>query len=234
MNAKQVVIGIMVLAASFLILVLVAVSVISYYPSIVGLDNLFPNDSISEENDKIIRKQKPVTITTEEFENYEKSISEKERIKRERDSLNKSVTQMMDSIRLVYERTADIRDSISKVTGLSGLLMNENKTLRDSLDRIAQNLNDSLNKLNQTRNQLNLTEESLTLKLDSLELKNYQEFAKIYNNSNPADVARILEKIEHKEAAQILKLMQARKAGKVIEQMKPENAAMMLLLGASK
>lgn len=231
MNARQLVIGIMVLAASFLILVLVAISVISYYPSLVGLDNLFPNDSISAENEKLIRKLKPVTITTEEFENFEKSVIEKERIKRERDSLDKSVAHMMDSIRLVYENTANIRDSISKVTGLSGSLMNENQSLRDSLNKIAKNLEDSLRKLSVTRNQLNVTEEFLTSKLDSLEQKNFQEFAKIYNNSNPADVARILEQIDQRDAARILKLMQARKAGKVIEQMKPEKAAMMLLLG---
>ncbi|MCO5252500.1 MAG: hypothetical protein M9949_13920 [Candidatus Kapabacteria bacterium] len=231
MNARQLVIGIMVLAASFLILVLVAISVISYYPALVGLDNLFPNDSISAENEKIIRKQKPVTITTEEFENFEKSVAEKERIKRERDSLDKSVAHMMDSIRLVYESTEYIRDSINKVTGLSSSLMNENQSLRDSLNKVARNLEDSLRKLSVTRNQLNVTEEFLTSKLDSLEVKNFQEFAKIYNNSNPADVARILEQIDQRDAARILKMMQARKAGKVIEQMKPENAAVMLLLG---
>jgi hypothetical protein len=231
MTARQLIIGIMVLAASFLILVLVAISVISYYPSLVGLDNLFPNDSISAENEKNIRKLKPVTITTEEFENFEKSLAEKERIKRERDSLDNSVAHMMDSIRLVYESTEYIRDSISKVTGLSGSLMDENQSLRDSLDKVAKYLQDSLRKLSVTRNQLNVTEKFLTSRLDSLELKNYQEFAKIYNNSNPADVARILEQIDQRDAARILKMMQARKAGKVIEQMKPENAAMMLLLG---
>ena len=58
-------------------------------------------------------------------------------------------------------------------------------------------------------------------KYDSLSIKNFDEFAKIYNNSNPRDVAKILEQLDERDAAMILKKMNKKKAGKILESMLP-------------
>lgn len=230
MDQRQIIIGFIVLIASFLVILLIIISMISFYPSIIGLDKIFVADSVSADG-TVIKKVHPVTITSEELENFEKSLIEKNRILQERDSLDKSLASMLDSIRTIYDKTSNIRDSIESVSGRSNIIVNENVSLRDSLAALRRELESALQRISIAREQLKSTEGYLSMKLDSIEYKNFTDFAKIYNNSNPADVARILEQIDQRDAARILKMMQARKAGKVIEHMKPENAAVMLLLG---
>ena len=108
---------------------------------------------------------------------------------------------------------AELIDSLTKV-------LKENKNSNERIKLLDQRILDQ--------------EKFITKKIDSAELNNFKLFAKIYNGTKPADVAKILEQIDERDAAIILKLMQRKKAGKVIDAMLPEHAAAILLLGSSE
>jgi flagellar motility protein MotE (MotC chaperone) len=91
-----------------------------------------------------------------------------------------------------------------------------------------------VDKVKQAELKISDQEKFISQKEDSSQKIAFQNFAKIYNNSKPADVAKILEQIDERDAAMILNMMSKKKAGKIIESMKPEQAAAILLLGNSK
>lgn len=92
---------------------------------------------------------------------------------------------------------------------------------------------DSLkNEMQVLQNRQESEETNFALKLDSLTRANYQTFAKIYDNTNPPEVAQILQNIDGREAALILKMMKKKQAGKVLEAMNPERAANILRLSS--
>jgi len=112
--------------------------------------------------------------------------------------------------------------------------LKEKNLLVDSVSKVNQELSGVASRLETARKRIENYEEMLESRIDSASRMNFVAFAKIYDNSNPADVARILEQLDERDAARILKLMQRRNAGKVLEAMRPENAAAVLLLGVGQ
>lgn len=67
---------------------------------------------------------------------------------------------------------------------------------------------------------------------DSIMNDTYDSFARLYNTVAPAEVAKILEKLDDRDAALILRRMKQKNAAKVVEAMDPDKAASVLVLGS--
>lgn len=112
-------------------------------------------------------------------------------------------------------------------------------SLHQALGQTQHSLSNSSLAFDSLKNEIKVLQEkqdkddtNFALKMDSLTRANYQTFAKIYDNTNPPEVAQILQNIDGREAAVILKMMKKKQAGKVLESMNPERAANILRLSS--
>ncbi len=227
MNSKQLILILAIASISITIVLLSVIIIYKFDPAILG----YPPHQVQVVYADSVSAEKTIEITESKLKKFEKSLIEKNKFKMDRDSLISLKQKLIDSMSLVQEVYSRFRDSIASVK----------KTLADSV-RIANNLRDSLGKLEinykkalgdiDLANRRIEDQEKFNIeKIDSNELKNFKVFAKMYDNSTPQDIAKILEQIDERDAAQILKLMKKKKAGKVIDEMLPERAAAILLLG---
>ena len=193
-----------------------------------------PKDTLLKVKEDTVYIEPTVQLTEKRFSQINKTLSEIEFYQKQKDSFYKISQFLKDSVGRYKFVLKTYQDSINKT-----------KNNLDQSNLHGQHLVDSINRLNslflKAKEKNEISEKKITdqenfinQKEDTLQKKAFVNFAKIYNNSRPADVARILERIDEREAASILKLMSKKKAGKIIEAMKPEQAAAILLLGYEK
>jgi flagellar motility protein MotE (MotC chaperone) len=231
MSLKNVIILLVVITLSFSLLLLGGAAVMKYYPSLVG----FPSTKKDSSNNKqdTLYVENLIKISENKYRQMEQSIAEKSKLFHLIDSLKGVNNKMADSINQVKKLTHVFEDSVGKVQNLVNGARKTNSWLIDSLTKV-NILNKNLKStIDLTKKQFDEQNKLILSKNDTLENKNFTYFAKIYNNSEPASVAKILEQIDYRDAAKILKLMQKKKAGKVIESMLPERAAAILLLSSN-
>lgn len=222
-------------AASSLIIILVSGLVYLKYtnPEIIGLPPL-NNDTVKVVKDTI-RFEPTYEITKEKLNDFELKVAEREAYIQ----LNKV---MEDKIRAL-----EIEDSLKQVQILAlqdsvlpnkDLLLKESQTysdmLKDSISKISSEKEKLASKAEIVEKEKTDLEKYIESEVDSLEMENFKQFAKIYNSSEPASVAQILETMDERDAAIILKNMRVKNAGKVIESMDPKKAALILLLANEK
>lgn len=149
------------------------------------------------------------------------------------DSLLSMNTMLIDSIDNKNNIIKIYNDSIVALAKrITQLDINESK-INDSIANIKNLMSSNLEDLQNYKKLYAAKDSLITIKKDSLTEKNLIQFAKIYNNTAPSEVAKILENLANKkDVAKIIKLMQPRKAAKVLEYLKPELAADILLQGS--
>jgi flagellar motility protein MotE (MotC chaperone) len=221
---------------------------ISLLAAIVGLSIKFKPAWMgfeSEKKDEIEFNQKQkkardsvyldpmVQVTEKRLSELNRDAAQKDFLIAEKDSAWKKNKMLLDSMNFYKTRIAFFLDSISKVQRSLGDTKGKKTYLEDSIKKLVNQYKLSEEKLKLAENRIKEQESFINKKQDVGEKKSFEDFAKIYNNSNPADVAKILEQLDERDAAQILKLMNKKKAGKIIEAMKPQTAAAILLLGNS-
>ncbi len=189
-------------------------------PAILGLPR----------SNEIIEMDYPIEISSKKLKELEKKSALAILISEQYDSLNSSYKLIQDSLRVKKNELKILSDSSQKFFEIISEKQNEANKLRDSLEKIKIKYNLAENEISNLKTKLAETQQILKSRKDSLQEQHYRVFAKIYNNSNPADVAKILEKIDERDASQILKFMNQKKAGKVIEALDPKIAAAILLL----
>ena len=166
-----------------------------------------------------------VQISKARLNELENGLIEKAKLKEKSDALYASKRRLMDSVSKISSSIKSFQDSSSAYSKALSESRQKSSKLYDSLVRMQSQFEKMKKELRQTEEKLRKRDKSGKPLKDSTEIENLKVFAKIYNNSAPADVAKILEKIDESDAALILKYMQPKKAGKVIEAMKPEHAA---------
>jgi len=231
MEVRNFVIMMIMASLSLTFVLLIALGLYHYRPDLIGLDSSSKIEkSIIKEDTLYV--EPTVQITQQRYELLNEELLKKIRFKQEKDSLLRVSMVFLDSIEYFRRSSTSYKDSL---LGAENRLSEEAKrfaSLSDSLAKIAKNYDLALKKVKDAEARLDAQETFIEEELDSLTIKGYQEFAKIYNNSNPVEVAKILEVIDERDAAMILKKMSKRKAGKVIDAMDPQRAATILLLGA--
>lgn len=146
------------------------------------------------------------------------------------DSISASKKKLNDSLLQLSKQIKSFVDSSQKTQGTINEKDKMNIALADSINQMNKAYSNTARELKNLKSELELKEKLILAKRDSNQLQHYKAFAKIYNNSNPGDVAKILEKIDERDAAMILKFMSQKKAGKVIEALNTNAAASILLL----
>lgn len=236
MDAKKIIMIMLIASASFTFIVLAIIGIYRYEPEMLGLPP-HPVDStevVEIQEQDTVEYVSTIEITRNRLERLQENIREKYSLKRDKDSLASFAISLLDSIKKYEGRLAGIKEEADSIKSSIAAV----REVKDSLELAVNNFNDSLkiarDKLKLARQKISDQEEFIEMKQDTLQEKNFETFAKIYNNAEPADIARILEQIDERDAAKILKLMRKKKAGKVLDAMQPEHAAAILLLGASE
>lgn len=220
MDTKQILAAVSILIGTFILIIGTVVGIYYFYPELLGFTPKLstvqrPNVAMTKSDSLAAQKKKDSTELSIPY-----------------DSLKKMAFSLKDSLYNKREIIQNYNDSISGlVKRILDLNSNESK-LNDSVNTYKKQLATVVSNMKEFQ-ELVAKKDSLNIVVkDSLSEKNLVQFAKIYNNSAPTEVAKILEKIDGKDAAKILKIMQPKKAGKVLEAMKPEFAAEILLKGA--
>lgn len=241
MNLRQLVIGFIVLAVISAILLGSLLAVFEYKPEWIGL----PAKIDSTQAAKQIEMPKPkpvkpvyiepaVKITEKQLALFENGMINLEIMKQKKDSLIRLEKFLRDSLYKNYVQSKSMQDSVKRaIFNMDNAVKNQN-FVNDSLNRLSAEYKKALDRNETLKKRLEIYEKAMASKNDTLETKNFNTFAKIYDNAAPTEVAKILEQIDERDAAKILKIMSKKKAGKVLEAMKPENAAAILLLGAGE
>lgn len=237
MDKDQFTKSIIIISITFLFIVGGLVSIYFIKPSLIGLapKSLVDKENLEKKDTTINVKDEPIYLVSLEralkLEEIEIKNRELDSILNEFKSLN---NKLLDSLKNLYSKKISFKDTVTVLNDIIKQYMSKNNQLNDSLNRILQNYDKDRQRIALLENRIKTQEEFINKQQDSINLKNFQEFAKIYNNTNPQDVARILEQLDERDAARILKMMSARKASKVLEAMSAEKSAAVLLLGAIK
>lgn len=230
MDIKQLISIIILATVSFTIVILLVLGIYKYKPEYLGLPPN-PIDSTLIVIEDTVYVEPSVVLTQKAFNKLNKELAEKEYYIKTKDSLSKQKKYLLDSVEYYRKQTKMYLDSIKKVENKFNDITKKKISVEDSIKRLNQRFLTTQNKAELTEKKLKDTENFLNRKIDTLEAKSFEDFAKIYNNSNPSEVAKILEQIDDRDAAKILKMMNKKKAGKIIEALSKEKAASILLLG---
>lgn len=241
MNWRQLIIGIIIASAVFALIIGGFIAVVEYKPEMLGIKD--PSDTT-----KVVEKielPKPVPIRTVHIEptveisqaellNFEWQVIRKDELYISIDSLKRIEKYLRDSIKANSQTIYRYKDSVKRANYNADKAMKLKQELSDSLAQISENLRKTKDKQSTAQKRIENYEQMLEAKIDTASKSNFITFAKMYDNTNPKEVAGILEQLDERDAAKILKLMNRKKAGKVLEAMKPENAAAVLLLGVGQ
>jgi flagellar motility protein MotE (MotC chaperone) len=244
MNYKSITIFFLILVGFISALLIAFMMIYSIDPALLGFA---PSKTSKEMKTKIAREKASLgtfnkyIITKEQYDNLMKQIEEKNKEIYDKstewnkstykiDSLNKIIHQQ-DSLLTINKKFTDTLNQFKKALETA---YKDNSALKDTI-------NNYLIKFDKFKKEIQLKDERLAQqekyfnhKVDSLEMVNFKQFASIYKNAQPTEVAKILSQIDEKDAATILKLMPKKQAGKIIDALQPGKAALILLLGAGQ
>ncbi len=243
MTMRQLIIAVIIGSGIIALLLAGALGVVYYKPELIGLKD--PSDTTKVEEPppppppppeplRFVHIEPTVEISRQQLAFFENEVIIKDELKIKKDSLLNLEKFLRDSLKVEFQKIKDCKDSVKRQFINYDNLLKEKNLLADSVGKVEQELSGVTSRLETARKRIENYEEMLESRIDSASRMNFETFAKIYDNSNPADVARILEQLDERDAARILKLMQRRNAGKVLEAMRPENAAAILLLGVGQ
>ncbi|MFP4528274.1 MAG: magnesium transporter MgtE N-terminal domain-containing protein [Candidatus Kapaibacterium sp.] len=229
MNARQLLILITVVSVGLALVFLSLLGVYYYDRTLIG----FPPDTANIKIDTIYTEP-TVRISETRLNELEDVIVQRRRLGEKTDSLEGVTKNLNDSIGSLAAQMQQWMDSVKQMDKKIAAVSSTSATIKDSLNTLESRYTKLEERLKLSSEKLTSQEKFIEKKQDTLEVENFETFAKIYNNAEPQDVARILEQIDERDAAKILKLMQKKKAGKVLEAMVPEQAAAILLLGVGE
>jgi flagellar motility protein MotE (MotC chaperone) len=232
MDSRKLIIIIIISTLSFTVALLSMMIIKQEYPTWLGLPPN-PQDTMTAADTVMI--EKTFEITERRLDKMQRDIATVDSVKHLKDSLGKLVLELMAKDSNSQNTITKYKDSLLP-KAISDLKNSQtySEAVSSSMTRMKGELSQANNKAELALEQINSQSAIINQKSDSLKKENFKAFAKIYNNSKPAEVAKILERMDERDAAVILKLMSKKKAGKVIEAMEPERAAMINLLSGSK
>lgn len=233
MEFRQILTIIFVIAGAVILALAIILGVFTYYPEVVGLEDEPDNlDSLALTADTVMIDP-TIEITKDRLDEFLQNRMEKFKLRKERDSLVAESDNMLDSLSRLKNISQNYLDSVKKTLVIKDSVAKQRDKSLDSLNKLYSELQDKIKELELAQKRINDQDDFIEQSQDSVEIENFKTYAKMYNNTNPAEVARILEQIDERDASKILKFMQTKKAGKVLESMQPERAAAIMLLGTN-
>lgn len=227
MNLKNIMFVIAIVLASLILITLVIFGTYKFAPEILGFKKSQTLKSVDEPTIEFKNEPK-VVLSRSQYENWlQKSFDAKVIAEENNFLLNYRIT-LQDSIKKLNSKIDSVNQilalAIDSLTKKDKLLVEMNKDIKKLLSKIDAK-DKEIAKFKQSEEQQPLASKALT---DSARQVVYSTFAKIYENSNPKEVAKIFENLEDEHVISILRLMSKKKAGKIIEELKPERSAAIL------
>lgn len=227
MNLKQVLIILAIIIGFLVITALILFGLYKFAPGLLGIKQ--PKEEKFLETTKTEFKSEPkVVLSRVQYEEIlQKYFDSKVALEENKFLLNYRTT-LQDSIKNLNQKI----DSISKhfLTFLDSLKAKDK--LIESKEQIIKKLQSELQQkekqiaeFKEKGSQQFASGEPFT---DSARQVLYSTFAKIYENANPKEVAKIFENLGDEHIVAILRLMSKKKAGKIIDAIKPERNAAIL------
>ncbi len=227
MNLKQALIILGIIVGSLIFIFLVILGLYKFFPEIFGVQKETKNEKIE-------------TITTEYKGEPKIVLSRKEYDEWIQKSFN---VQAIESENLFLSNyTRYLQDSLNKLSAFFSGIERMKKDLEDSVQLWKGKFDEKSREVSNLLNQIQLKEKAIAELQSLIENKAktgkaisdsakqvvYSTFAKIYENSDPKEVAKILELLDEEQALSILKAMSKKKAGKIIDALSPERSARIL------
>lgn len=227
MKLKQALIILAITIGFLVITTLVLFVLYKFAPGILGIEQ--PNKEKLPETTKVEFKNEPkVVLSRVQYEEIlQKHFDAKVALEENKFLLNYRTT-LQDSIKKLNQEI----DSISRhFLTFSDSLKTKNKLIEEK----EQSIKKLLLELRQKDNQIAEFKEKESQEFtsgnpytDSARQVLYSTFARIYENANPKEVAKIFEILQDEHVVGILRQMSKRKAGKIIDALKPERSAAIL------
>ncbi len=229
MNVKQALLILALVLGSLVIFFLALLGLYKFFPEIFGIKTEEKRTEEKIEKIKEDFKTEPkIVLSKYEYDEWLQKSFNAYAIQNEnlflsnyskylQDSLNKIVTSYLHN----QKKLTEYSDSLKMAYRMLNEKDAENKKILSLLNQKEKELSD-LKELIETQ------QESGKALTDSAKQVVYSTFAKIYENSDPKEVAKIIEILDDKNALAILKSMNKKKAGKIIDMLKPERSAQIL------
>ncbi|MGB9771295.1 MAG: magnesium transporter MgtE N-terminal domain-containing protein [Candidatus Kapaibacteriota bacterium] len=229
MNVKQALLILLIVLGSLIFLFLALLGLYKFAPGFFGIQSDEQKKEPKPEEIKEQFKSEPkVVLSKYEYDEWlQKSFNAFAVVKENQFLVNYS-KYLQDSLTIVNSKLKEIQtDNIKLIDSLNKIhtLINEKK-LENS--KLLSQISQKEKELAELKSFLQKQKESGKALTDSAKLEVYKTFAKIYENANPEEVAKVIENLEDKDALALLKLMNKKKAGKIIDRLKPERSAQIL------
>jgi len=238
MNQRQIILIVMIVSIPITVIVIALAIVSRYYPTLIGLppnpEDTLTVDTFKEENsaqniDSSLIDPK-IEIPRSILDDWQFKLMLYEVTKAERDTFEMQNRILNDTILSLTAQLLAAKDSFNLKSGefsrLSTISLAKDDTVEQKsrlISALQLQIKSLTEKLNAKQAESEL-EQQKKLANDAL----YKEFAQIYGNSEPARVARILEKLPPEDSYRILSQIDKKKAGKIIDVMKAEYSAELL------
>ncbi len=242
MSYKKLIIIIVSLIISLLIAIVGLMLLYKFKPELIGLapKNNNSKEKVEENKnkDKLLKADAKMNISLLEFNKMQSELIKSAILKYQNEDIQKQKNFLYDSLKNVSISMKPTRDSLVMLRDSFQISRTYINHLNDSLNKLSTLYNTALSDIKKTKSTIKdktekTKQEQIAKKTaDSTKQYNLMNYAKIYNNSNPQEVALILDQLDEKDAAFIIKNMNKKKAAKVIEKMQPESAAAIMLLGS--
>lgn len=238
MSKRQILFIVLAILVPFVVVLLIFIGIYNYYPEYLGLPPKKPDTTEIKEHTPVI-PEKPSQIYIFTKEEYDKLLLKQTvpfLYKYQIENLNWQnffLKDTLEKLTLSYRKLIDSLNSYSKKLSSE---ISANKSLNDTINKLHnflaqknkdyENLKDLFNKLKEKKIEQQ--------KLDSLYTENIITFAKILNNSEPTEIAKILLKLPAEDAAKILKTLQVKKAGKVLDNLPADSVSKIIKYGVKR
>ncbi|MCX7907892.1 MAG: hypothetical protein N2560_00010 [Ignavibacteria bacterium] len=228
MNIKQVLLILAIVLGSLILIFLTLLGIYKFAPGIFGI-KVEEEKAPQKTQETVDYKSEPkVVLSKSEYDNWIQKSFNVFAIQNENLFLTNYSKYLQDSLKKLNET---FQETQKKLAFYEDSLSQMNKSLVEKVKEIRTFQQQVLQKekeLAEIKSFIEKQQASGKALTDSAKQVVYNTFAKIYENSDPKEVAKIIELLDDRDALAILKSMNKKKAGKIIDMLKPERSAQIL------
>lgn len=229
MNVKQALLILAIVLGSLILVLLALLALYKFAPGIFGIKQEEPKkEEKAEKIQEELKTEPKVVLSRYEYDEWLQKSFNAYAVGIENQFLVNYSKYLLDSLKRINESFLDSQRQLEKFSDSLAILYNRLKQKESEMLKVLSQLKQKDEEISELKSFIEKQEESGKALTDSAKRVVYNTFAKIYENSDPKEVAKIIELLDDKDALAILKSMNKKKAGKIIDMLKPERSAQIL------
>ncbi|MFN3780911.1 MAG: hypothetical protein ACK4SO_01900 [Candidatus Kapaibacteriota bacterium] len=228
MNVKQALTILAIVLVSLVSLVVLLFAIYKLAPGIFGIKEKEKTVEEKIEKSEEFKSEPKVVLSKLEYDEWLQKYYNAFTIQKENQFLVNYSRYLKDSLAKLNSKQMELQKELHQAQdslGRLSLLLNEKDK---QISRMLNEISEKNKEILALRNLMEAQQASGKALTDSAKMVVYTTFAKIYENANAQEVAKIIELLDDRDAIAILKVMNKKKAGKVIDMLKPERSAKLL------